>query len=129
MSTAPRPAFAVAPCPEGNDRGGPRAAAADVVATAGLSVVIPVYNSEPTLPTLIERLDRLRPQFPNGFEVILVNDGSRDRSWETICGLSRTRPWVSGIDLLRNYGQENALLCGIREAAHDVTVLIDDDLQ
>ena len=50
------------------------------------------------------------------YEVVLVNDGSRDQSWKVIQELSRMFPWIRGINLMRNYGQHNALLCGIRAA-------------
>jgi undecaprenyl-phosphate 4-deoxy-4-formamido-L-arabinose transferase len=94
----------------------------------GVSVVVPVYNSRPTLPTLVERLAAtLRPHGP--FEVILVNDGSRDGSWEVIRELAAARPEVKGIDLSRNFGQHNALLCGVRYARFPVTLTLDDDLQ
>src|SRR6185436_19767459 len=67
---------------------------------------------------------------PTGaFEVVLVNDGSRDRSWPVINELSVARSWVRGINLMRNYGQHNALLCGIRAARFDTIVTMDDDLQ
>ena len=62
-------------------------------------------------------------------EIILVNDGSRDRSWEIISELSSRFPAVRGLNLMRNYGQHNALLCGIRAAKYDVIVTMDDDLQ
>ena len=63
------------------------------------------------------------------FEVILVNDGSSDGSLETIVSMSEHLPWLCGINLMRNYGQHNALLCGIRKAKHETIVTIDDDLQ
>jgi undecaprenyl-phosphate 4-deoxy-4-formamido-L-arabinose transferase len=94
-----------------------------------LSVVIPVYNSEHTLDELVERLGRALAALSPDFEVILVNDGSRDRSWEAICRLSETHIWLHGINLMRNYGQHNALLCGIRAAQRPVIVTMDDDLQ
>jgi undecaprenyl-phosphate 4-deoxy-4-formamido-L-arabinose transferase len=93
------------------------------------SVVIPVYNSAEILPELIERLGAvLAPAFAE-FEVLLVNDGSRDRSWAVIQELTSRYDWVTGIDLMRNYGQHNALLCGIRAARGEVTITLDDDLQ
>jgi glycosyltransferase involved in cell wall biosynthesis len=91
-----------------------------------LSVVVPVYNSEASLGPLIERL---RPLLSTDSEVILINDGSRDRSWDRICGLAERYPWVRGISLMRNYGQHNALLCGIRAVRNQVIVTMDDDLQ
>jgi undecaprenyl-phosphate 4-deoxy-4-formamido-L-arabinose transferase len=94
-----------------------------------ISVVVPVYNSELTLPALAERLDaKLRGQVA-AMELILVNDGSRDDSWRVVLELAQRYPWVRGINLKRNYGQHNALLCGIRAANHEVVVTMDDDLQ
>lgn len=93
------------------------------------SVVVPVYNSQPILPDLVTRLAKVLPGISDRFEVILVNDGSRDESWQTICQLVQLYPWVRGIDLMRNYGQHNALLCGIRLANYDLIVTMDDDLQ
>ena len=95
----------------------------------GISVVVPVYNSERSLPTLVQRLRAVLDGNRDGYELILVNDGSRDRSWEAISRLAADHPSVRGIDLMRNYGQHNALLCGIRAAVHDVVVTLDDDLQ
>jgi glycosyltransferase involved in cell wall biosynthesis len=94
-----------------------------------LSVIIPVYNSEETLPPLIERLAVVLPGLSEQYEVILVNDGSRDHSWDVIAGLAKRFPWVLGIDLMRNSGQHNALLCGVREAHYEICVTMDDDLQ
>lgn len=94
-----------------------------------VSVVIPVYNSESILPTLLQRLEAVLRQHANRFEVVLVNDGSRDRSWETIRQLAAQNRWVHGINFMRNYGQHNALLCGLRAAQFPVIVTMDDDLQ
>jgi undecaprenyl-phosphate 4-deoxy-4-formamido-L-arabinose transferase len=63
------------------------------------------------------------------FEAVFVNDGSADSSWAEIEKLSRDNPWLRGIDLMRNSGQENALLCGIRAARMELIATIDDDLQ
>jgi undecaprenyl-phosphate 4-deoxy-4-formamido-L-arabinose transferase len=94
-----------------------------------LTVIIPVYNSEAILPALIARLGPVLHKLTWRFEVILVNDGSRDASWEVISRLQREHHWLRGIDLMRNYGQHNALLCGIRAAANELIVTMDDDLQ
>lgn len=94
-----------------------------------LSVVIPAYNTGENLPPLIDRLAVVLPDLAEVYELILVNDGSRDATWECIRGMTSRRPWIRGIDLQRNYGQHNALLCGIRAARHAVIVTMDDDLQ
>ena len=93
------------------------------------SVVIPVYRGEHTLEPLVARLANVLPVCAQEFEVLLVNDGSPDDSWDVIEALTRQYPWVCGIKLMRNYGQENATLCGIRAARCDVIVTMDDDLQ
>jgi glycosyltransferase involved in cell wall biosynthesis len=94
-----------------------------------LSVIVPVYNGALSLPLLAERLYPVLSALTDHFELILVNDGSRDNSWDVICQIAADRPWVRGIDLMRNYGQHNALLCGIRAAQYDTIVTMDDDLQ
>jgi len=94
-----------------------------------LSVVVPVYNSAAILPSLIERLEPVLASLAVDYEAVLVNDGSRDQSWEVIQDLTRSFPWVRGINLMRNYGQHNALLCGIRAARFETLVTMDDDLQ
>lgn len=94
-----------------------------------LSVVIPAYNSEQSLPVLLERLDALLPTIARRFEVIVVNDGCLDGTAAVVDRASLHYPWLRGLHLLRNYGQHNALLCGIRNASYDIIVTIDDDLQ
>jgi undecaprenyl-phosphate 4-deoxy-4-formamido-L-arabinose transferase len=95
----------------------------------GISVVVPVFNSQATLAELIARLEKVLLTSAGAYEVILVNDGSRDESWRIIGDLSAQHPWIRGLDLMRNYGQHNALLCGIRLARFGVIVTLDDDLQ
>ena len=93
-----------------------------------LSVVIPVFNGEASLEELLAELVRaLEPRGP--FEVLFVDDCSRDGSWALIERLAARDPRVRGIHLMRNYGQHNALLCGVRAARHEVIVTLDDDLQ
>ena len=94
----------------------------------GISVVVPVYNSQATLVTLVQRLEPVL-RATGDFEIILVNDGSRDQSWSVIQKLAAQFPFVEGINLMRNYGQHNALMCGIRAAKHTITCTLDDDLQ
>ncbi|MGD8466765.1 MAG: glycosyltransferase family 2 protein [Anaerolineae bacterium] len=94
-----------------------------------ISVVVPVYNSQDTLVELVERIEVVLSELTDRFEVVLVNDGSRDNSWQAICGLATEHDRVIGLDLMRNYGQHNALLAGIRQAQYDLIVTLDDDLQ
>lgn len=94
-----------------------------------ISIVIPVYNSSRILPELAERLSKVLPEIAAKFEVILVNDGSPDESWQEISRLSEKYDCIKGICLMRNYGQHNALLCGIRAAENEIIVTMDDDLQ
>jgi undecaprenyl-phosphate 4-deoxy-4-formamido-L-arabinose transferase len=93
------------------------------------SVVIPVYRSELTLDSLIERLAVVLPGVADVYEVVLVNDGSPDNSWGVIKRLAEQNPWVRGINLMKNYGQHNATLCGIRAARYEAIFIMDDDLQ
>jgi len=94
-----------------------------------VSVVVPVYNSEGSLSLLINRLREVLEPGGRLGELILVNDGSGDQSWEIIESLAGRYSWVRGLNLMRNYGQHNALLCGIRAAQYEIVVTIDDDLQ
>jgi glycosyltransferase involved in cell wall biosynthesis len=95
----------------------------------GLSIIVPVYNSAESLPELIARLAVVLPTLADTWEVIFVNDGSRDTSWPVIRELAATHPWVRGINMMRNYGQHNALLAGIRAARYPLIITMDDDLQ
>jgi undecaprenyl-phosphate 4-deoxy-4-formamido-L-arabinose transferase len=97
--------------------------------TRGISVVVPCYNSQESLPLLVERLRPVLATLAERFEIILVNDASRDRTWPVIESLAASHHDVVGINLMRNYGQHSALLCGIRTARFDVIVTMDDDLQ
>ncbi|HXF86174.1 MAG TPA: glycosyltransferase family 2 protein [Anaerolineales bacterium] len=94
-----------------------------------LSVVVPVYRGEGYIPPLIEQFARVLPSLAEQYEVILVNDGSPDRSWQLIQNAARQYEWVRGISLMRNYGQHNATLCGVREARYEIIVTMDQDLQ
>ncbi len=93
------------------------------------SVVVPVYRGEATISALVDSLALELPRVAESYEVILVNDCSPDLSWEKIEELTRRFPWVVGVNLMRNYGQHNATLCGVRAARYEITITMDDDLQ
>jgi undecaprenyl-phosphate 4-deoxy-4-formamido-L-arabinose transferase len=95
----------------------------------GVSIVIPVYNSSQILPKLVENLSQVLPSLHENFELVLVNDGSNDNSWRIIEEISGKYSWVRAICLMRNYGQHNATLAGIRSVKYSITVTVDDDLQ
>ena len=100
-----------------------------MIGRRSLSVVVPVFNSASTVERLVERLLEVLGQCGTSFEIILVNDGSQDDSWSLIESAARRWDTVRGINLLRNYGQHNALLCGVRAAKYECVVTVDDDLQ
>jgi len=101
----------------------------DIHRAPSISVVVPVYNSAPMLGELVSRLEAVLSAVSARFELLLVNDGSADASWQALQELAQTHASVRAINLMRNYGQHNALLCGIRAARFDLVVTIDDDLQ
>jgi glycosyltransferase involved in cell wall biosynthesis len=94
-----------------------------------ISVVVPVYNGRETLAELTARLYDVLAPLVEDLEIIYVNDGSRDASWEEICELARQFACVRGLNHMRNYGQHNATLAGVRAARYDVVVTLDDDLE
>lgn len=94
-----------------------------------LSIVIPVYRGEKFIAPLIERLTQTLPSIAENFEAILVHDGSPDNSWAVIEKLADMHGWVRGIRLMRNYGQHNATLAGVRAAKYEIIATMDQDLQ
>lgn len=95
-----------------------------------LSVVIPVYHSARTLPELLPRLLRVLDATGLRYEIILVDDGSPDNSWQIMTNLQKANPaCIVAIQLMRNYGQHNALMCGFRHSRGRYIVTMDDDLQ
>lgn len=94
-----------------------------------ISVVIPLYNEEESLPELHDWICRVMEQNRFTYEIIFVNDGSRDRSWEVIERLAASNPCVHGIKFRRNYGKSPALFCGFEKAQGDVVITMDADLQ
>jgi undecaprenyl-phosphate 4-deoxy-4-formamido-L-arabinose transferase len=94
------------------------------------SVVIPVYRSAETLRALLERLSTVLDDLGSPYEIVLVDDGSPDDSWHILCELRRLYPdRVVAVQLMRNYGQHNALMCGFRRSRGRFIVTMDDDLQ
>ena len=94
-----------------------------------LSVVIPVYNEEPNVAVIAKEVHDALSAFGRTYEIILVDDGSRDASWERLCEAARTYPHFRLIRFRRNFGQTAAMSAGIDAAKHDVIVTLDADLQ
>lgn len=94
-----------------------------------ISVVVPLYNEDESLPELIAWIDRVMKEHRFSYEVILVDDGSKDKSWEVINNLQETYLSVRGIKFRRNYGKSAALFCGFEAAKGDVVITMDADLQ
>ena len=94
-----------------------------------ISVVIPLYNEEESLPELYDWIERVMSANNFSFEVIFVNDGSTDHSWDVITELAARSEHVKGIKFRRNYGKSPALYCGFKEAQGDVVITMDADLQ
>ena len=94
-----------------------------------ISVVIPLYNEDESLPELYNWIERVMQANKFSFEVIFVNDGSTDHSWKVITELAARSEHVKGIKFRRNYGKSPALYCGFKEAQGDVVITMDADLQ
>ncbi len=94
-----------------------------------ISLVLPIFNEEAVIPLLLARLDGLIPMLPEASEVLFVNDGSRDRSWEILTGAARSRPWMRLLQLSRNFGHQVAVTAGMHHATGDAVILLDADLQ
>ena len=94
-----------------------------------ISVIVPLFNEAESLPELYAWIDRVMKENNFSYEVIFVNDGSTDKSWEVIEGLARESANVRGIKFRRNYGKSPALYCGFDRAEGDVVITMDADLQ
>ncbi len=94
-----------------------------------ISVVVPLYNEEESIPELHAWIKRVMDANSFSYEIIFVNDGSTDHSWQVIEDLSKKNPEVKGIKFRRNYGKSPALFCGFKRAAGDVVITMDADLQ
>ncbi len=94
-----------------------------------LSIIIPVYNSEKILPTLIKKILRCVKPKVKKFEIILINDFSKDLSWRIIKRLSKKYKIIKGINLKKNYGQHYAIFAGLRYSKGENIICMDDDMQ
>ena len=94
-----------------------------------ISVIVPLYNEEESLPELFAWIKRVMEANHFSYEVIFVNDGSTDHSWQVIEHLAEEADQVKGIKFRRNYGKSPALYCGFKEAQGDVVITMDADLQ
>ena len=94
-----------------------------------LSIVVPLYNEEESLPELVAWIDRVATEHKLTYEVIMIDDGSTDRSWEVVEQLAAQYDTVRGIAFRRNYGKSAALYCGFDAAVGEVVVTMDADLQ
>jgi len=104
-------------------------AAADAPAAIAVSIVIPVYNEADNLAELVARIDAAMTPTGRSFELILVDDGSRDDSCRALDELARQHHWLRPLELIRNYGQSTALQAGFDHARGDYVVTLDGDLQ
>ena len=94
-----------------------------------ISIVVPLYNEEESLPKLFEWIERVMTENKFSYEVIFVNDGSTDKSWDVVESLQEKSKTVKGIKFRHNYGKSPALYCGFRAAEGDVVITMDADLQ
>src|SRR4051812_36162630 len=94
-----------------------------------ISVVVPVYDEVESLPELTSWISRVMEENSFLYEIILVDDGSRDGSWNLITELRKNNPFIKGIKFRRNYGKSAALNTGFEAAGGDVVITMDADLQ
>jgi len=94
-----------------------------------ISIIVPLYNEEESIPKLFDWIERVMNDHNYSFEVIFVNDGSTDKSWNVIESLQKSSQNVRGIKFRHNYGKSPALYCGFKAAKGDVVITMDADLQ
>ena len=94
-----------------------------------LSIVVPVYNEEDSVEKLVANIVHAGEQFDFEYELILIDDGSRDSTWEIIERLKKTTPQLKGIKFRRNYGQTSAMVAGFDHSSGEIIVTMDGDLQ
>lgn len=94
-----------------------------------ISVIISIFNEEESLRELVEWIEKVMGSNRFSYELIMVDDGSKDRSWEIILDLAKKNSCIRGISFRRNYGKSAALYCGFKEAEGRVVITMDADLQ
>jgi glycosyltransferase involved in cell wall biosynthesis len=94
-----------------------------------ISVVVPLFNEEESLPELVEWIRKVMSQHQFSYEIIMIDDGSKDNSWQVIETLQKDNSNIKGIKFRRNYGKSAALYCGFEVAQGDVVITMDADLQ
>lgn len=94
-----------------------------------ISVIISIFNEEESLRELVEWIEKVMESNRFSYELIMVDDGSKDRSWEIILDLAKKNSCIRGISFRRNYGKSAALYCGFKEAEGRVVITMDADLQ
>lgn len=96
---------------------------------SSLSIIVPVFNDQEVLHELIRRISKIVPSISDKSEIILIDDGSIDKSWQIITELKSEYPNVVGIKMMRNFGQQNAIAAGLDFVTGDIIVIMDSDLQ
>ncbi|RJP62153.1 MAG: glycosyltransferase [Candidatus Auribacter fodinae] len=94
-----------------------------------ISIVIPAYNEEKVLPELIQRLSSAAKDWGDSYEIVFVDDGSKDRTWDIIREQHKRHPYVRGIRFSRNFGHQSAVTAGLAHAQGDAVFVMDADLQ
>ena len=94
-----------------------------------ISVVVPLFNEEESLPELAAWIKRVMEENNFSYEIMMIDDGSRDDSWEVVRKLQKENPLIKGIKFRRNYGKSAALYCGFEAVQGDVVITMDADLQ
>jgi glycosyltransferase involved in cell wall biosynthesis len=94
-----------------------------------MSIVVPLYNESESIPELIARIERVMNEHRYSYELIMVDDGSSDKSWTKIEQAAQNNPNIHAIGFRRNYGKSAALFCGFKKATGDVVITMDADLQ
>jgi len=94
-----------------------------------ISVVVPLFNEEESLPELAAWIKRVMDENKFSYEIVMIDDGSRDNSWEVVRNLQKENPLIKGIKFRRNYGKSAALYCGFEAVQGDVVITMDADLQ